>query len=440
MRMRFILSALIVLGLGRAASAEINPIYSRLKTLRTYYSVGSVDKLAHRFSIWYSNIEPSLAQVAGNTVEDMQALTEKDLHISWGAFGIPPSEIQPVPPALKAVADAAVARLKELQPNASEIQIGYYGKFRQVHINEMTPIDRAGGPADKRIARKVELSAKLSEEGTITGLYGFSSGGYGLMAWDWENVHPFAKLPQYVNYALPANLEGTSPLYAHHFHHKGDYEEAYEKVIAEVLKTVAAIDAGTYKNPIEELLAAQGESLLPAGFDAHLKYEVRTYARAANFPDQKSEEVVLRFSLKKALAAPVHFVETSPMGIKYDLTIDLTKKLVSLTVTNSANQSASRTYPVVLDNHYGGVVTEGDATALLGGTISVKLPHDLHDLHVPGTGGFSEFDVYPESAMWESFIHGEEGGVIHSEGKPKQVPTRTPGVKATQMKTLFSLR
>src|SRR5688572_21999987 len=116
MRLRI---AVIILFAVLAASAQAEspvPIYSRLKTYRSYMAIKRVDRFAHRFMMWFVHIEPTLWIGAGNTVEEIEALDENAFSGGWGAFGMPPQTVPPVPQEFEHLAEAMRRKVRQIYP------------------------------------------------------------------------------------------------------------------------------------------------------------------------------------------------------------------------------------------------------------------------------------------------------------------------------------
>jgi hypothetical protein len=390
------------------ARSEVHSIYGRLKAFRAYYSVSHMDQVAHRFTVWYHHNEWCMLHIAGNTVEEMNNLSEHDLSPAFGPWACPPAHPRPVPEELKPLAVAMLARIKAVHPEGNQFKVGYSGHFWQARIAEVVPLAPPG--AENRLARGMECLLKISAENTILE-QSFSTGGTGLLAHVTIPDDP-SKCPLFIDFSLPAELEGTSPIYARYYDPQTPYVEVYQRLVTQAMKTLISLKAGTYVNPIEGLLAGQGDSLLPPAYDSSLLYNLDMYARAEH---QRGEHVIHRFSLKKALSGPVHETLYSGLGLHYDVTIDLPRHQLAVKVISPVGDTLARTYEVKMTNSSGGILTVGDAAALQGAWLSVIRPHD-EELSLPGTAGFTQFDVYPGRNLTEAFSKGPDGLVVHEEG------------------------
>lgn len=413
---------LLALALAAPLSAEINPIYARLKAYRTYVAIQSVKPQAHHFYVWFSDIEPCLAQISGNTVAEMEALTEDDLHMSWGAFGLPPDSVDPVPDAVKPLADAMVAQIQKLHPDARNFKVRYEGDFRTVSVQEIMPRALVGDPT-RRPAATVEATLKVLPDGRVDGTYGMAMAGHGLL------VHPafedeYTECPRFVDHVMPAELEGTSLLYGPIF------GRSYEALCAKIVQAADAIGAGTYTNPIERVLTAQGETQLPPHYSTLLKLSIDTYARAEDWSNQVGESPQFVISVRSGLAGPVtRSVSSEKTGLTYTLTADFRALTMAIRVSGPTGE-VSATYPLILSDGQS-FVTEGDSAALTGGWMFAEIPDD-QELSLPGANGFTSFDVYPEGSIYGSLVPLPEGASLSPRSERTTRSPRPRGARSAR--------
>lgn len=411
---------LLALALAAPLSAEVNPVYARLKGYRTYVAIQDVKPRAHHFYVWFSDIEPCLAQVAGNTVAEMEALTEEDLHMSWGAFGLPPDSVDPVPDAVKPLADAMVAQIQKLHPDARNFKVRYEGDFRTVSVQEIMPRALPGDPR-LRPAAKVEATLKVLPDGRVDGTYGMAMAGHGLL------VHPafedeYTECPRFVDHVMPAELEGTSLLYGPIF------GRSYEALCAKIVQAADAITAGTYTNPIEGVLTAQGDTQLPPHYSTLLKLSIDMYARAEDWANQVGESPQFVISVRSGLAGPVtQSVTSARTGLTYTLTADFRALRMSVRVSGPSGE-VSASYPLILTEGQD-FVTEGDSAALTGGWMFAEHTDDS-DLSLPGANGFTRFDIYPESSIYGSLVPLPEGATLSPRIETKNRSPRPRGARS----------
>jgi hypothetical protein len=405
MRITLTASLVLLLGLVASASAQVNPIYARLKAYRTYFDVTATTPMAQRFKVWFIDKDYCFCSIAGNTVQEMENLTEHDLHLWWGGFSLPPSSVEPVPAPLKPLADAMLARVKVLHPDGKNFLVSYAGEFRTVSIREMTPLAREGDPG-KRLSHNGNANFAIKRDGTVAGTEGMTGIGTGLVA------HPAfpdesTKLPHFVDFRLPPELESYSLVAGYLYHLGGASAAAWNQMIAAALKTAKAIEEGTYKNPIEELLAQQGSTVLPEGFDAQLTVEVDSYARHADFQHQQHASARLLFSTRAVLAGPVtQTFRAEKLGLTYRVTLDLKRLIVSFNIKNSAGDEKSAAYELKYSNGVEPIV-EGNSTALNGGYVLAQMDENTREITVPGTDGFQQFDNYPETSIHVPYVLGK---------------------------------
>src|SRR5262249_9422387 len=154
--------------------------------------------------------------------------------------------------------DALAARVRVLHPQARDLKVQYGGRFRAVSVTETIPQALPGDPTH-RASAWVETTLKLMPGRTVGGSYGMSMGAHGSLVLP-AFPDQYGKLPTFVDFRMPAALEGTSALYGPVFGRDPAYQAAYAELCRRVVATADQVQAGTYQNPIEGLLAAQGET------------------------------------------------------------------------------------------------------------------------------------------------------------------------------------
>jgi hypothetical protein len=420
-----LLSVLLAFLIAAPAFSAVNPIYARLKAYRTYHEITKVDAQAHRFYVWFSDVEPTLAQVAGNTVEEMAALTEQNLNISWGAFGIPPDDVPPVPAHVQHLADAMLKRIQELRPNASGYLVSYAGEFRLVGVTETTPFNLPGNP-DDTTCHRLQASLKLFADGTIDGTHGLAMAGTSTLAPDWNEAN-FQTVPRYVDFRMPPEIEGTSVLWTPIFGRNPIYAEAHAALLKKIVETVKAIDAGSYENPIEAILSAQGSTPLPVAFSPTMRFSVDAYARTEDWGSQMEDTAQLTFTVREALAGPVtKSYYSADTTLAFDLTVDLQAMKATVKVTTPGGATRTETYEIAP----AGLILEGTSAAVKNGWLHAQIHHGHHDFTLPGEGGFTAFDIYPGQDIRTSYVHGPDG----IEKKKKKAAARAKAPPATEVK------
>jgi hypothetical protein len=398
MKIAIRIAAILLVLLATSADAQIHPVYKNLKAYRTYYRVRSVERLAHRFQVWYTDGEPTLATVSANSLEEIRNLSESSLNLIWGdQVGTPAPE--PIPPALRQFADELRARIKKLRPTAQNLIVSYSGFFRAVQLVEFVPLDQNPDPT-LRTAHFAAATMRILPGGVLGGIYQKPRFGEGRLIDPFDSDGP-DRSPRFIDMVLPTALEGTSLIYAQVAGISGAYADQWRSLSPRIVRTAESIANGTYHNPIDRVLDAQGTSLLPTNLDSRLTYLLMAVPRNLD-PRKSSERPAFHFGLKAALRGPVSRRLTSPQtGLTYELTLNLPAQSLRLRVMNAAGQSATASYqvdqqsPVSYINDHGSV-------AVVGGSIPINV-NGNHVVTVPGSIAGSRIDVYPGKALQAAY-------------------------------------
>jgi hypothetical protein len=398
MKIAIRLAAILFLALTTRAFCQIHPVYKNLKPYRTYYRVRSVERMAHRFQVWYTEAEPTLATVSANSLEEIRNLTEAGLHLVWGdQVGTPAPS--PIPPALRQFADELAARIRKLRPSAQNLVVSYSGFFRAVDLVEFVPLDADADPT-LRSAHFAAATVRILPGGVLGGIYGKPRFGVGRLIDPFDSDGP-DRSPRFIDMVLPTALEGTSLIYAQLAGISGTYAEQWRALGPRIVHTAEAIANGTYHNPIDRILVAQGTTLLPHNLDSRVTYLLAALPRNAD-PRKTIERPAFHFSLKAALRSPVSRRLTSPhTGLTYEVTLNLPAQALRLRISNPAGQGATAVYqldqqsPVSYLNDHG-------AVAVAGGRIPINTNVN-HVVTVPGTTAGSHIDVYPGAFLQAAY-------------------------------------
>lgn len=397
------LRPLLLLGLAAAVqaadTAAPHPIWQRLKSYRNYYAVTGSTPVAHRFSAWFLHIEPSFLQVGANTIEEIDQLEEDDFTGGWGGIGLPPPSVPPVPAPVAPLAEALEAKLRKLYPELSRLQIRYEGRRRRIRLAEICRTSVAA-PVERALARNSELTVEHEEGSTelvFTGINFF--GGIGRLIPHGDEA---MRMPHFVDYVTPPALEGSSLAGATLLElddpaHAAAWADASARIVA----TADALAAGDYENPIEAVLAAQGESTLPPAFDGYLTYDVTAYARAEDFGEQVGVHPEFRFRLREAAAGPVTASRDFPeLGLKLAVTLHLDQQEIDLEARAHDGTTVRASYPL-----RGRLVRDGERVALEGAWLEVGDEDTDLDFELPAPAPFTGLDVYPDSSAYGAGVH-----------------------------------
>lgn len=296
--------------------ADIDPIFARLKPYRTYFSITKVDRFAEQFRV---RIQETYNRFSGcvaiNSEEEAEALVKENM--GCPPNDVAPPEMLPVPPEKKDLALAIEKRMKEIFPKLTKFSIGYFGNYRAINVLSTTLLAENNNAKNTLVhqasfqARHIRDTNRLD---VVQKQAGFIGGSTYLCFENqpeyYVHYYHFCKtLSQFIDYQLPAKLEGSS-LYYGLFEKQKVYRDALVGFSEAVIQTADAIANGSYENPIEKILATQGTDDLPNGIEPYFEFSSMVGNRAP-----------LRFSLKEAAKGPATVKGES--GIyHYVLTLD----------------------------------------------------------------------------------------------------------------------
>lgn len=403
--MKSLIPVLILATLASTALAT-DPIYPRLKAYRTYFHLDKVDRFAHRFTAWFINVDYTRVEVGVNSIEEIEKLEEDDLRGSWGAFGIPPGEIPQVPDEMKPMAAALESRIRQIYPDHTQFKIAYDGLKRAISVEELTPMTAHRDPGDTYV-RRSNVTYFQGQDSQVLEPAGIQM--YGGLAILCSEHFPdeCASLPCFVDFTMPAALEGTSLLRSRLDPAAPAYGPAWEEFSRQAIAAADALENGSYQNPIEAVLARQGDTVLPPAMGQTLEYSINAYGRTEEFQDQVDERHAFRIPLEQAVEGTVRQAWTSPeTGLEYSVAVSFNERRLTLWVKTPGGQQA-RAGSTMLDNASGGfLIRDGERVALDQGHVELQIDEGQEEINLEGEGRFTSFDVYPETqAMGGSLLH-----------------------------------
>jgi hypothetical protein len=376
--------AVVLLCCCVAAHADGDSGWGSLKLYRTYHYVADWSERAHHFDVWFLDVEPMYCSVPGNTPDQIMALTMSDLECWWGGLAPNPGGFPPVPDDVTHLAEAIGDRMAELFPNASNLLIGYSGDFSTIKIGEVTPV-----ASDGSLKMISLLSFAIFPEPPQLGFYGMQwYGAVGL------SPEPAAALcdptPCFVDFVMPPEIEGSCLVCGYYQGAGGSYPSAWSDLGSAVLATADAIDQGTYVNPIDSILATQGDTLLPSGLDQYAEYTIHAYLRG----DSGREEVELKYSVSEVASGPVTSVFRSRRtGLVYRATLDLGTESLTTIVSTPTGEIQELSLPIVFE-----LIRDGDVVAI-DGLPSLEMDFDGRMMVFGGFGAFTRIDVVLDKLM-----------------------------------------
>ena len=352
-----------------------------LKLYRTYHYVIDKTERAHHFDVWFDDGWTHHCFVGGNTPGEIMV---SGIGCLWGGLRLPPGGVTPVPDAVSHLADAVVARIAELFPGASNIVVAYRGDFSTIEIGAATPIT-----SDGSLFLFSELTFSIFAEPPELRSYPY---GLQITSGLTGTPPPAEELcdtaPCFVDLVMPPEIEGSCLVCAHSWGAGGPYEPAWSDFVSAVLATAEAIDQGTYVNPINSILSAQGDTLLPSDLNQFADYKIYTYLRGSG----ERETITLKFPVSKSASGPVTSSRISrKTGIFYQASLDFGTRSVTTIVSTPTGERQELSVPVSVE-----LIRDGDVVAI-DGHPHLDMPRDERRMVFEGFGDHTRIDVYLDS-------------------------------------------
>jgi hypothetical protein len=373
------------------ALASDNDVYGRVKNYRTYLSVGKVTQYIHLFEAWVDDNDWYCG--GANTEAEIGTLTRKDFLTRSGYIGLPPADLPPVPEALKPLAQALRKRINQLEAHTRRVPmvIGYRGFKRMVRVDEFIPVSDDTDPQERTAIRTSITFGQAPGRPQLDLLEWHAMGWYQMLCG--SNAEGGETQPSFIDYRLPPQLEGSCLLYSRSRwgHPDETYELAWKEASGVISRTADALTAGTYNNPIESILQAQGSTALPPGFNAHVDIAVGTYG-TKNGQNRELPDVRFRVSLREAMHSVVKRTVVSPESkLSYELVLDMANRKLTVVVTTPGGQSCVMDGKVDDDAHHK-LIVDGDNYGIEGQYLGGVFPEGI-DLSLPGNGAYEKFIV-----------------------------------------------
>jgi hypothetical protein len=353
-----------------------------VRPFRNHYAIGDVSPPAHLYTVWYSDIAPTVMKL--RVTEDAAGVIRVEQAGEWwGGLGVKPATRPPAPPAELAQLTRAVE--DAVAPCGSDVLIAYSGRHRVLQVYELISHGRIGWYA----------TAHLHADGALTRIEDVAEqeSGFGLV-----NVPASAR---WVAFAAPPGANGTTLLLASR---TPALDEAY-------LAAARELDAGAPAPALESLVPAGDTALVPAGFAQDVDVEITIYGRASDFDDQQGDiyrvtvpvgDAVFggsatgrttvevgnhAFVLAATLTSPPR--APAPERARADFAGTL-----AITVDGGPRHRFSRSYPVTGPIELEGRTVVAPTGFVLPGGSSSDPAYERRRAALPGDDQFESFDVY----------------------------------------------
>ena len=383
-------SACVIPGYRGAVDDGVRQFLDEVRSFRNYYALGDVSPAAHLYTVWYTDVEPTVVKL--RVTEDATGVVRVEQAGGWwGGLGVRPRVAPPAPP-------AELARLTRAVEDAiapcggGGALIAYNGRHRVVRAYEL--ISHGGGGWF--------ATAQLHVDDALTRVEGVS-----------EQMSAFGMIEvprsaRWVAFRPPAGVNGMRLLLA----------ERSAELEAALLAAARDLTAGAPAPTLASLATADDVALVPAGFAQTVDARVTIYGRAANFNEQQGGRYRVRLSVRDAVFGGGATGETTITIGKRRFTLGATLTAAAPRTPTPARERADftgtlavrvdggprhrfeRSFPAT-----GRIEVEGDAVVArtgfeLPGASSNHPAYGRLRASLPGDAQFTSFDVYVDVSVY----------------------------------------
>ena len=381
---------------------------ANLKLYRTYYHLQLQSKTAHQLEVWFQFREEGgdlmwrQFQLAVQKGHDTSKITTKDyLHVQNLVTGreTPPTKYKALPSEIRnleeGIKEAVLRNHNQLE--ITDIQIHYLVHAARLNIHELVPISTDDVPYH-RLAFKGHRFVFVDFS---TGKFYRQMDSVAVGAFDLKPFGPPIEKPNWVNFLLPKNIEGSSLIAVTLDTNPGEaFKLAEQNLMREILEHARKLERGEIVNsPLESLLQRQGETLLPEGIKQNIELAVEVYGRTADINNQLEHSVVFTIPVRER---PFKLVtKDSQTGIIFTITADLSLEKPEISIKAETSDGTSE--KMVLVSRYDNPVLIKD-----GPRITVNGPPffegPINSMTLPGNRMYTQFDIFPQGNLLPSYL------------------------------------
>lgn len=248
-----------------------HPDFERLLAFRNYYSIGDVTEYEHHFAVSFRCVEGVIEYLA---ISPSGAIRRTGG--MWGPLPMKDGEPAPIPAEQLDNKRAILARHAAAYDGESGVKIWYLGSYREVHVTELVPESAPGDPYRRMVTQATVVLRAGPDLTTVSGIAEMSSLGETRLCWRDIHVRDCTEqawvdfTPTTIGAAqLPSLVSAASPVAA----------EERARFQAAVLEAARRRAAGQPTASLDEIVARQGDTLLPPGLSRSFQVEFKLYAR-----------------------------------------------------------------------------------------------------------------------------------------------------------------
>jgi hypothetical protein len=393
-----------------------------LKIFRTYYYLEIETLEMHQFEAWFHTKEDGWDNIliAANEDSQISEFSKDDYivdHTIRAGWPSPNSKYTPVPSNLEKMSEGIVQSYKNNFPEKQfdRFEIHYLGYFSRVALHEIIPsgtrtINNWRTKKPERVAKTARFNfAVKSKTNTIEDLESGSMSGSGTLSLDFINQK--AKIGQWMDFKLPAHMEGTS-LLSLNFN-----KDILENISAKNLSTVQTLQElksklllmvkkstkswlniyqsnKKIKSPLAKIFKASEKTLFPTKSQQYFTFKIDVYGRSSDYGNQLNHEVKFfipvnnkSFEIEKSIPNTNVSIKVKGNLANGDFQITTSN---GLGVQKESNKKLDlKSYQIVLNKCGFGFIDgylEFDRS---------QQGEVREDLSLPGNGIYRSFDIYP---------------------------------------------
>ncbi|MEZ4294352.1 MAG: hypothetical protein R3B70_05210 [Polyangiaceae bacterium] len=377
--------------------------FHRLLAYRNYYAISAVTEYEHHFGVWFSCIEQSVQFYAVSPSGKVRSVRGY-----WGGLATSPEKLDPIPPEQRDNELAVLAAHRRAYDGDSSVRVGYLGSYREIHVQERVP---EGPPGDPYSTMMAHSEAVLRANGDLTAVSGFSLATSGDTRLCWRDLH-VRECTEQEWFDFTPEKKGLAQLHAF-LQERPDISAAERARFQDTVLAAARRHAeGKPGVPLDDILAHQGDSLLPPGLVQPIRMQLALYARpSAQATSVKQEEIVLQLDVpaRDALTGVARAEARGEVaGIPFKAEVELAAVTPQDLPASGAVEAPLEARFVLTDGRgnkrtgtvpfTAGVLVDGESLVLRSIAVSPSLtdgaPHaPLHHTFA-GSGPFQQIDVY----------------------------------------------
>jgi hypothetical protein len=408
--------AVVLAGFAAAQSdAQVGDL-AKLKIYRNYYSIHLESPEAHQIEVWYKSpdqfgfMQWDWNNVAIQADQDLSKLTKEDfvsINVAIAGWPKPPQDPTPIPAELEPKRAELEAAFRRIFPDLqmSDFMLVYNGYRAKIDINEYVPVTKTEdgiwiGPDSSR-EYFVDLKNMSMER------IGSSGSGYGLLFYGLETEEQVNQL-KWLDFELPSSIVGSSILALDYDFERPNasqlHLDTHAALMDRVLKSAVSLQAGTpVDTRLDEILAKQGETLLPVGFKQYFEFSISGYGRVGENATTEQMDIETSFvvSLEDKNFAQTKLHEAS--GFEISISGNLLGETPTMQVVIKDASGNLKKLSATINTEEMRLVRSGDEVM----AFVVPLAWESEgETSLPGSGEFTSFDFYLRSEMVPSRLTG----------------------------------